>query len=65
GRTLTDGTVALDPRGQEAFKGFAHNFGTPFVFMARTKVVVPGGTPLPTGALSLTIKGQLKANAGL
>jgi hypothetical protein len=65
GKTLTDGTVALDPQGQEAFKGFAHNFGTPFVFMARTKVVVPGGTPLPMGALSLTIKGQLRANAGL
>lgn len=65
GKTLTGGTVAVDPQGQEAFKAFAHNFGTPFVFMARTKVVVPGGTPLPMGAISLTIKGQLKANAGL
>lgn len=65
GATLTGGAVALDPQGQEAFKEHAHKFGTPFVFMARTTVVVAGGTPVPMGAITLTIRGQLKANPGL
>lgn len=65
GVTLTGGDVTLNPQGQEAFKQHAHNFGTPFVFMARSRVVVAGGTPVPMGAITLTIRGQLKANAGL
>lgn len=61
---VTDGSVALDKAGQDAFVGFAHNFGTPFVFLARSTVVVPGGTPLPSGALEITVKGQLSAKPG-
>ncbi|MBC8132763.1 MAG: hypothetical protein H7X95_07260 [Deltaproteobacteria bacterium] len=63
GATSTGGTVMIDLESQNAFKALARNFGTPFVFMARTVVVVPGGTPLPMGAVSLRIRGQLKANA--
>jgi hypothetical protein len=61
--TVTGGTVALDSVGQQAFVGFAHNFGTPFVFLARTVVVVPGGTPIPMGAVDITIKGQISVKA--
>lgn len=59
------GTVTLDPVGQNAFVGFAHNFGTPFVFIARTSVVVPAGTPLPMGAVEIKIQGQLSAKPSL
>jgi hypothetical protein len=61
GQTIMDGAVTMDPVGQQAFVGFAHNFGTPFVFIARSVVVVPGGSPLPMGAVDITVKGQLSA----
>lgn len=59
--TITAGAVTMDPVGQQAFVGFAHNFGTPFVFIARSVVVVRGGTPIPMGAVDIKIKGQLSA----
>jgi hypothetical protein len=62
---VTGGSVTLDKAGQDAFVNFAHHFGTPFSFLARTKVVVPGGTPAPTGGLTLTVKGQLSAKPSL
>ena len=60
--TITSGSVTMDPVGQQAFVGFAHNFGTPFVFIARSVVVVTGGSPLPKGAVDIKIKGQLSAS---
>jgi hypothetical protein len=57
--------VKLDAAGQQALIGFAHDFATPFVFLSRTRVVVPGGTPVPSGALSLTINGRLSAKPSL
>ena len=65
GSTIAGGSVALDPAGQNAFVGFAHDFGTPFVFIAKTTVIVPGGTPLPMGAIDIDIKGQLSAKPSL
>jgi hypothetical protein len=62
--TVTAGTVTMDPVGQAAFVGFAHNFGTPFVFIARSVVVVRGGSPLPMGAVDIKIMGQLSAKPG-
>jgi hypothetical protein len=63
--TATGSNVTLDPAGKTAFEKIAMNFGTPFVFLARTQVVVPGGTPAPTGALTLTIHGRLSAKPNL
>jgi hypothetical protein len=63
--TLTDGEVILDPAGKAAFENIAKNFGTPFVFLSSAQVVVPGGTPAPTGALTITIKGRLSAKPNL
>jgi hypothetical protein len=57
--TLVGGSVTLDSGGQQAFVGFAHNFGTPFVFLARTVVVVAGGTPIPMGAVDIAIRAQV------
>jgi hypothetical protein len=59
--TIAGGSVALDSAGQSAFVGFAHEFGTPFVFIAKASVIVPGGTPLPMGAIDIDIRGQLSA----
>jgi hypothetical protein len=61
GATLAGGSVTLTPEGQAAFIGYAHNFGTSFVFIGRTTVVVPGGTPIPMGAVDLTVQGQVSA----
>ena len=58
GTTVVAGNVALDPAGQNAFVAFAHDFGTPFVFIARATVIVPGGTPLPMGAIAIDVKGS-------
>jgi hypothetical protein len=65
GAIIIGGKVTPDPAGQQAFVGFAHNFGMPFVFLARTTVVVPGGTPTPSGGVDITIKGRLSAKASL
>jgi hypothetical protein len=65
GLAVTDGSVTMDQTGQDAFVGFAHDFGTPFVFIGRTVVIVPGGTPLPMGAVDIKIKGQLSAKPSL
>lgn len=65
GNTIAGGNVDLDPAGQSAFVGFAHDYGTPFVFIARTTVIVPGGTPLPMGAIDIDIRGQLSAKPSL
>lgn len=62
--TVHDGKVTLDKAGQDAFVGYAHNFGTPFVFIARSVVIVPGGTPLPMGAVAITVKGELLVKPG-
>ncbi len=59
------GKVDLDPAGKAAFENIAKNFGTPFVFLSRARVVVPGGTPAPTGALTLTISGTLSVKPNL
>lgn len=64
-KQTTTGTVALDAAGQQAFVDFAHNFGTPFVFLGRTTLLIPGGTPVPMGAITLTIQGRLLAKPSL
>lgn len=63
--STSPGTVNVGKAGKAAFENIAKNFGTPFVFLSRARVVVPGGTPAPTGALTLTITGRLFAKPNL
>jgi hypothetical protein len=70
GRTKTipaggtsDDTVDLDPNGGAAFTDYAHHFGTPFNFIAATTVVIPSGSPIPSGRVNITVQGT--ATAGL
>jgi len=62
---LTNGNIPVDPAANTVFENIGMHLGTPFVFLAQTRVVIPGGTPAPTGALTLTIKGQLSAKPNL
>jgi len=63
--TLTNGNIPLDAAANSVFSNIGMHLGTPFVFLAQTRVVIPGGTPPPSGALTLTIKGQLSAKPNL
>jgi hypothetical protein len=65
GVTSMGGKVTLASGAAAAFINIGHNLGTPFTFLARSRVVVPGGTPIPMGALGLTIKGRLAAQPNL
>ena len=65
GTTLTAGKVTLAASAKDAFNKIGHHLGTPFVFLSRARVLVPGGTPIPMGALSLTVRGRLSAQPGL
>lgn len=65
GTTVTNGNIPIEPAANTAFDNIGMHLGTPFVFLARTRVLVPGGTPAPTGAVTLTIKGQLSAKPNL
>jgi hypothetical protein len=57
-----DDTVDLAPNAGAAFAARAHHFGTPFNFIARTSVVIPSGSPIPSGGVNLTVQGTAKAS---
>ena len=65
GTTVTNGNIPVDAAANSVFETIGMHLGTPFVFLAQTRVVIPGGTPPPAGALTLTIKGQLSAKPNL
>jgi hypothetical protein len=65
GKTSTGSQVTLAAGAKDAFINIGHHLGTPFTFLARSRIVVPGGTPVPSGALGLTIQGILAAKPNL
>jgi hypothetical protein len=54
--------VDLAPNAGAVFADKAHHFGTPFNFIARTSVVIPSGSPIPSGRVNLTVQGTAKAS---
>jgi hypothetical protein len=54
--------VVLAPNAGAVFADKAHHFGTPFNFIARTSVVIPSGSPIPSGGVNLTVQGTAKAS---
>lgn len=54
-------TLPLSAEAQQAFSGFATDFGTPFKIFARTRVTVKGGQPAPSGRATARIGGQVEA----
>jgi hypothetical protein len=65
GATITDGQVVLEAAAESTFSGYAHNFGTPFTFLAKTTVIVRGGEPIPAGKVDITVQGRLAAKPSL
>jgi hypothetical protein len=57
----TSGDVVKDPGADALFIMYGQNFGTPFNFIAATTVVVPTGSPAPTGMVDITINGKIAA----
>jgi len=49
------GTVQKDPGADHAFEVYAGNLSTPFNFIASTTVVIPSGTPIPNGHVTITV----------
>jgi hypothetical protein len=54
--------VVLEPTAGALFAERSQHLGTPFNFIATTTVVVPSGTPIPSGAVTLQITGRAKAS---
>jgi len=65
GTTVTNGNIPIQPAANTVFENIGMHLGTPFVFLAKTRVVVPGGAPAPMGALTMTVKGRLSAKPNL
>ncbi len=56
-------TVVLTANAGALFADKAHHFGTPFNFIVATTVVIPSGSPVPSGRVTITVQGT--ATAGL
>lgn len=59
--TSEGGDVELAPDVEQIFAPFAHDPAVPFNFIAAATVVVPSGTAIPNGAVTITVTGQLTA----
>jgi hypothetical protein len=60
----TNGAVVKEPDADATFIKYGMAFGTPFNFIAATKVVIPTGTT-PTGMVDVTINGTVSARLSL
>jgi len=60
--TDPSGTVQKDPGADHAFEVYAGNLSTPFNFIASTTVVIPSGTPIPNGQVTITVTVTLAAH---
>jgi hypothetical protein len=60
--TNPTGAVQKDPGADHAFEVYAGNLSTPFNFIASTTVVIPSGTPIPSGQVTITVTVTLAAH---
>jgi hypothetical protein len=60
----TSGAVVKEPDADATFIKYGMALGTPFNFIASTKVVIPTGTT-PTGMVDVTINGTVSARLSL
>jgi hypothetical protein len=63
--TTQSGDMMLDPNGQAAFSHYASSFTIPFTIIAQTTMIVPPGSPVPTGKVDVTVGGKVKAKPNL
>src|ERR1022692_1270975 len=60
--TNPSGKVQKDSGADHAFEVYAGNLSTPFNFIASTTVVIPSGTPIPNGQVTITVTVTLAAH---
>jgi hypothetical protein len=63
--TPANGDVVKEPDADATFAMFGHAISTPFNFIATTTVVIPSGSPTPTGMVSITVNGTVTAKLAL
>ena len=56
------GEVQKDPTADHTFEMYAGNLSTPFEFIASTTVVVPSGSPVPSGGVTVSVTVTLSAH---
>ena len=59
--TNPSGMVMLVPNAAAVFAKFTGNISMPFTIIAAGTVVVPGGSPVPSGAITLSVTGTVSA----
>jgi hypothetical protein len=55
------GMVMLVPNASAVFAKFTGNISTPFTIIAAGTVAIPGGSPAPSGAITLSVTGVVSA----
>jgi len=65
GKPPASGDVMLEPDAQATFSSYAHNFGTPFGFIAATTLDVPPDSPFPNGSVDISVTGTISAQPSL
>jgi hypothetical protein len=60
--TTPTGNVSLEPDATTTFSSFTHDLKTPFNLILTTTVDVPSGTPIPSGAVQITVTGKMSAS---
>jgi|HubBroStandDraft_5_1064220.scaffolds.fasta_scaffold239411_2 hypothetical protein len=56
------GEVQKDPSADHTFEMYAGSLSTPFEFIAATTVVIPSGTPIPSGQVTVSVTVTLSAH---
>ncbi len=59
------GDIVKTAAADSLFSTYATNFATPFNVIAQATVIVPSGSPIPTGKIVLTITGTISAKPSL
>jgi hypothetical protein len=57
--TSGDGLVDIAPDAEQIFAQYAHQPAVPFNFVAATTVVLPSGSLIPNGRVSITVTGRV------
>jgi hypothetical protein len=60
--TTPTGSVSLEPDATTTFGAFTHDLRTPFNLILTTTVDVPSGSPIPSGAVQITVTGKMSAS---
>lgn len=60
--TTPSAAVQKDPNADHVFSTYAGNLSTPFEFIASTTVVIPSGTPIPSGQVTIEVTVTLSAH---